>query len=465
MILYRYCRFGGSHDLKERMQFKMRRKWFAAKVGCAAAAAVILLSPAGTRADSASSGANAGTGYAASGVQKTAESASASSADSTSQDSAVVSGNTGTAASGSGSDAVSDNGTDGTGSAQASSASQDVSGTAGETAAAGNDASDTDTTETDISAIKKSSDFYPEELKQEYGITFSDDFGQVMSDVESEYRNERGLAGDRSIYAGNWQDVTALLLLEMQHNGANGTFVLDSSCRDRLAEIFDSVNEVVPADDTSGNTVICKYAGSTPAVIRSRHVADLLKLDDERAVPVYSADDRAFLIKYTSEECLMLSTASVHADGFICQNAEGLSAARTEIVRAACSLVGKVTYSWGGKYLNGGLDCSGFVSWSFSAGASGSGQAIAAVGNGTTDQWNASTPVSEADARPGDLVFLQPPTPNSINHVGIIAGRTSEGNLIAVHCNANDNGVVVEDAYKAGFRYVRRPNCLAGTDR
>ncbi|MCB6567415.1 hypothetical protein LI169_20395, partial [Desulfovibrio desulfuricans] len=35
--------------------------------------------------------------------------------------------------------------------------------------------------------------------------------------------------------------------------------------------------------------------------------------------------------------------------------------------------------------------------------------------------------------------------------------RNDDGSLVAVHCNAGKNGVTVDSAYQAGFRYVRRP--------
>lgn len=86
--------------------------------------------------------------------------------------------------------------------------------------------------------------------------------------------------------------------------------------------------------------------------------------------------------------------------------------------------------------------------------------ATALIGHGTTSQWGKTAEVSEKEAMPGDLVFLQPPDSQGINHVGIVVGRGDDGKLVAAHCNAGDNGVVIEAAYQAGFRYVRRPICF-----
>ena len=108
---------------------------------------------------------------------------------------------------------------------------------------------------------------------------------------------------------------------------------------------------------------------------------------------------------------------------------EDLSPEREEVVRAACSLVGKVNYFWGGKslvigwdarwgelrqvtaagssttgtYRPYGLDCSGFVDWVFYNQSGGS--YVIGHGGGATMQHSHCTNISWADAQPGDLVF------------------------------------------------------------
>lgn len=115
------------------------------------------------------------------------------------------------------------------------------------------------------------------------------------------------------------------------------------------------------------------------------------------------------------------------------------------LLRLAYSLVGKVGYFWGGKSTvlgedpswgtvekvsadgsksSGtlrayGLDCSGFVTWAVINGYQDQGMQ-AAVGDGTSDQWEKANVVSEADAQPGDLVFQRGPEAGSDNHVGIL---------------------------------------------
>ena len=130
-----------------------------------------------------------------------------------------------------------------------------------------------------------------------------------------------------------------------------------------------------------------------------------------------------------------------------------LSPERRAVVEAACQLVGKVTYFWGGKslalgwddrwgtlqkvwaeghrttgtYQAYGLDCSGFVDWAFYNATDGA--YYPGHGGGTYLQRSHCTPVSMAEAQPGDLVFTA-----DVGHVGIVGGRDETGNLLIVHC-------------------------------
>ena len=153
---------------------------------------------------------------------------------------------------------------------------------------------------------------------------------------------------------------------------------------------------------------------------------------------------------------------------------EGLSPEREAVVRAACSLVGKVNYFWGGKslvigwdvrwgelrqvtaagssttgtYRPYGLDCSGFVDWVF-YNQSGGGYVIG-HGGGATAQHSYCTDISWADAQPGDLVFY----PDN-SHVGIVGGRDANGELLIIHCASGYNNVVITG--KEGFTSISRP--------
>ena len=157
---------------------------------------------------------------------------------------------------------------------------------------------------------------------------------------------------------------------------------------------------------------------------------------------------------------------------------EDLSPEREEVVRTACSLVGKVNYFWGGKslvigwdarwgelrqvtaagssttgtYRPYGLDCSGFVDWVFYNQSGGS--YVIGHGGGATMQHSYCVDISWADAQPGDLVFY----PDN-SHVGIVGGRDANGELLIIHCASGYNNVVVTGL--EGFTSISRPRYYA----
>ncbi len=200
-------------------------------------------------------------------------------------------------------------------------------------------------------------------------------------------------------------------------------------------------------------------------------------------IALYGADEEqtAILEKYTSTKCRQLCAIVTASKGFVRSEAgSDVSEERVSIVAAACSLIGKVGYFWGGKsYAIGwddswgspmtvsaegskssgtvrsyGLDCSGFVAWSYYNGLGGKD---AGIGNHTTTQWNASEMVDSQSARPGDLVFYHPASAGDDNHVGIVVGVNDNGSLLVVHCSSSQNGVMTGEAWSAGFQDVRSP--------
>ncbi|MDR0839935.1 MAG: C40 family peptidase [Christensenellaceae bacterium] len=161
---------------------------------------------------------------------------------------------------------------------------------------------------------------------------------------------------------------------------------------------------------------------------------------------------------------------------------KGLDVQREGVVLTASSLVGKLSYFWGGKYnqlgwnplwgvpkrvtsegskttdkvRNYGLDCSGFVAWAF-INAVEDPSIISAIGEGSANQWAHSNPLGWEEAQPGDLAFRAKPGSVDINHVGIVAYKTDDGDYMIVHCSSKLGGVVVTEAWASGFRYLRRP--------
>ena len=154
---------------------------------------------------------------------------------------------------------------------------------------------------------------------------------------------------------------------------------------------------------------------------------------------------------------------------------DDLDPLRESIVLTAYQLLGKVTYFWGGKSLvlgwdsrwgtpttvtapgSGstgkvlpfGLDCSGFVDWTFYNATSGA--YLPGRGGGAASQHGFCTNISWSDALPGDLVFYA-----DDSHVGIVCGYDSVGNILVIHCSGGQNGVVMTG--REGFAVAARPD-------
>lgn len=154
---------------------------------------------------------------------------------------------------------------------------------------------------------------------------------------------------------------------------------------------------------------------------------------------------------------------------------DDLDPLRETIVLTAYQLLGKVTYFWGGKSLvlgwdsrwgtpttvtapgSGstgkvlpfGLDCSGFVDWTFYNATSGA--YLPGRGGGAASQHGYCTNIAWSDALPGDLVFYA-----DDSHVGIVCGYDSVGNLLVIHCSGGQNGVVVTG--REGFAVAAKPD-------
>lgn len=157
-----------------------------------------------------------------------------------------------------------------------------------------------------------------------------------------------------------------------------------------------------------------------------------------------------------------LDVTDVGAQELLAALPGNLSAERRAVVEAACTLVGKVNYFWGGKsltigwnplwgttmrvtvagspttgtYRPYGLDCSGFVDWAFYNASAGS--YIMGHGGGTYNQHAYCTPIAWSEAQPGDLVFYP-----GDSHVGIVGGRDENGSLLIIHCASGYNNVVI----------------------
>ena len=328
------------------------------------------------------------------------------------------------------------------------------------------------------SNIHAGKDFYLDSLKKNYNLTFSDDFSAVMDSIEKEYKEKNKLS-DASDLSGsgistsadsllvrNWQDILAVYIYQQSKAGKT-EFTLDASCKDDLAKIFAEMNPVVRDKQNI-----------THVIYGNRKINYYIKKNK------ISKNDRKVLKKYVETDCKLLCAVVTAAKGFVRESVgDDVSEERVNVISAAYSLVGKVGYFWGGKSTKigtdpswgtaekvsaegskstgtiraYGLDCSGFVTWAVINGYQDQTMQ-AAVGDGTSDQWEKANVVTETDAQPGDLVFQKGPEAGSDNHVGILCGKTDAGDWIAVHCSSSKNGVTVGEAYSASFRYIRQPS-------
>ncbi len=160
---------------------------------------------------------------------------------------------------------------------------------------------------------------------------------------------------------------------------------------------------------------------------------------------------------------------------------------REAVVEAGLTLLGRVSYFWGGKSTalgwdpdwgeprlvesegsqsSGttrpyGLDCSGFVAWCFIQQGLTSQEVEEQIGFGTWNQWDRSSPISWKDLRVGDWAFQNEYPTDEGNHIGICLGFNEKGQPLFLHCASGFDNVVVTGAGDI-FRYARRPNYFGG---
>lgn len=187
-------------------------------------------------------------------------------------------------------------------------------------------------------------------------------------------------------------------------------------------------------------------------------------------------DNNRFVLYKSEDDSLNAITTSEEID---CpSNNCGVSGTRDEIVTFARSMVGKISYYFGGKpsgpnYEDNnfgatvkadykgrnkrGLDCSGFVDFVFWHVTSEN----FGLGNTSEIRDQYSTEISYDDLKPGDIGFLDKSGSGTNQHVGIYVGKDSSGKDIWIDCNAS-NGV--QEHNTGEFKVYYRPKILDGTD-
>ena len=198
----------------------------------------------------------------------------------------------------------------------------------------------------------------------------------------------------------------------------------------------------------------------------------------------FSANQRQMLTELLEQRRMLsdlfgdIRSLTADADAVIRNLPDYLPEERAAVVKAACSLVGKVNYFWCGKsqalgwdtqwgtvrqvwaagspstgtYRPFGLDCSGFVDWVF-FNASG-GTYLIGHGGGAAFQHSECRPVCMSDALHGDLVFME-----DDYHVGIVAGWDESWDLLVIHCDSGYDNVAITDGKEISPVFAHTGKC------
>ena len=287
--------------------------------------------------------------------------------------------------------------------------------------------------------------------------------------------------------APDWREVVAVFASKVAgaEDGMD-VFTLDEERVELLRQVFWDMCEIttatqtvfVPDSDPNDDVDDSRTETALTITIIAK-TAEQMRL--EYAFSKYQNDALDILLENLGSLNIPMGSLTISQEDAIAllENLpDELDPARKAVVETAVQLVGKVSYFWGGKSLalgwddrwgtpmevtaagSGstgtvrpfGLDCSGFVDWTFYNATNGS--YYPGRGGGAATQHSYCTNISWIDAQPGDLVFY----PDD-SHVGIVGGRDADGNLLIVHCSGGANGVVI--AGSAGFTTVARPDCFS----
>ena len=309
---------------------------------------------------------------------------------------------------------------------------------------------------------------------------FTDEIYRIME--EHPYDELDMQEGMESAMLQNWRNVLAVYAVKVSTDEEHGLDVItmDEEKLQLLREIFFDANKLVYELTTS----IVDGAQKTILHI-SLQIKDAMQMADEYGFTDQQREMLEELLKPDYDDIFLSLIGNYQPGGtpigpVDISDIQGtlpddLDPLRETIVLTAYQLLGKVTYFWGGKSLvlgwdsrwgtpttvtapgSGstgkvlpfGLDCSGFVDWTFYNATSGA--YLPGRGGGAASQHGYCTNVSWSDALPGDLVFYA-----DDSHVGIVCGYDSVGNLLVIHCSGGQNGVVVTG--REGFAVAARPD-------
>ena len=339
-------------------------------------------------------------------------------------------------------------------------------------------------------------------LASPLGILFADEqqaddtvpLATAIAEIQGEYHAEleRLQNGDFvSVQivgqAPDWREVVAVFASKTAgaEDGID-VFTLDEERVELLRQVFWDMCEITTAtqtvdvpDSNPDDDVDDSYTGIALTITITAKTAEQMRLI--YAFTKYQNDALDILLENLGSLNIPMGSLTISQEDAIAllENLpDDLDPARKAVVETAVQLVGRVSYFWGGKSLTlgwddrwgvptkvtaagsgstgtvrpFGLDCSGFVDWTFYNATDGS--YYPGRGGGAATQHSYCTNISWSDAQPGDLVFY----PDD-SHVGIVGGKDADGNLLIVHCSGGANGVVITGA--AGFTSVARPECFS----
>ena len=324
-----------------------------------------------------------------------------------------------------------------------------------------------------------------------FGIFISDEaadndsipISAIVAECNMELSNklddiENAAAADRSEIIGeqaNWDLVLAVFATKVagvEDDTVEDVVVITEDKKQKLKNVFWDMHEItsrtetVASGDTNEKVVYITITAKTKEDMISQY--NFTRKQQEALDTLLEQDE----VLISAAQSLAVSDAT--AQDILKNLPDSLSAERKKVIKAACSLVGKVNYFWGGKSsaigwdsewgklktvsaegskTTGtkrpfGLDCSGFVTWSFIN----SGFNASSIGHGTKGQIAKCSRISWSSAQAGDLAFYA-----DLSHVGIVAGKDAAGNILVIHCSSSNNNVVITT--NSGFGFAARPRC------
>ena len=309
---------------------------------------------------------------------------------------------------------------------------------------------------------------------------FTDEIYRIME--EHPYDELDMQEGMEAAMLQNWRNVLAVYAVKVSTDEEHGLDVMtmDEEKLQLLREIFFDANKLeceLTARTVDGEQITTLHI--------SAQIRDAMQMADEYGFTAQQREMLEELLKPDYDDIFLSLIGNYQPGGtpigpVDISDIQGtlpddLDPLRESIVLTAYQLLGKVTYFWGGKSLvlgwdsrwgtpttvtapgSGstgkvlpfGLDCSGFVDWTFYNATNGA--YLPGRGGGAASQHGYCTNIAWSDALPGDLVFYA-----DDSHVGIVCGYDSVGNILVIHCSGGQNGVVVTG--REGFAVAARPD-------